>query len=223
MSNAGIAPFYYLLTLNAKAVDATTGSPISTKSISVPISNQLDQNSFVYYFDMAVETSTSIQFSTWLNSSHLVGNQTIVFAISGASASGVIQLPPVSIGSCTTQSSSVACVSYIAAAETNGSQGTSYTTSPDSSVFNDPCVMASTTTSKAVATNDGTSMPTNIIVIFSLGALGIIVSALVVAAFCAYRILLRRKRQAVVVTTTSVSYSSSALPEGVRVDQSETD
>jgi hypothetical protein len=146
MSNVGIAPFYYPLTLNAKAVDATTGSLISSKSIPVPIENQLDQRSFVYYFDMVIETNTSVQFSTWLNSSNLVGNQRIVFAISGASASGIIQLPAVFIGPCATQISSVACVSYIAAAKADDTQGTSYATSPDCSVFNDPCVMASSTT-----------------------------------------------------------------------------
>ncbi len=139
MSNVGVAPFYYPLTLNVNAIDANTRSLISTKSISVPISNQLDQSSFVYYFDIAVKTNTNIQFSTWLSSSRLVGNQAIVFAISGASASGIIQLPAVSIGSCATQSSSVACLSYIAAAEANGTQGTSFTTSPDPSVSNDPC------------------------------------------------------------------------------------
>jgi hypothetical protein len=145
MSNVGIAPFYYPLTLNAKAVDATTGSTISSKSISVPILNQIDKHSFVYYFDMTVETNTNIEFSTWLNSSHLVGNQTIVFSILGASASGVIQLPTIFIEPCETQSSSVACMSYIAAAAANGTQGTSCTDSPDSTVFIDPCVMTSTT------------------------------------------------------------------------------
>jgi hypothetical protein len=104
MANVGIAPFYYPLTLNTKAVDATTGSTVSSKSISVPIANQIDHNSFVYNFYMTVETNTSIQFSTWLNSSHLVGNQTIVFAILGASTSGVIQLPPIFIEPCAIQS-----------------------------------------------------------------------------------------------------------------------
>jgi hypothetical protein len=146
MSNFGVAPFYYPLTLNAKAVDVTTGSTVSSKSISVPIENQIDKRSFVYNFDMMVETNTNIQFSTWLNSSNLVGNQTIVFAISGASASGVIKLPPIFIEPCVTQSSSVACASYIGAAAVNGIQGTSYTDNPDSTVFIDPCLMSSTTT-----------------------------------------------------------------------------
>jgi hypothetical protein len=205
MSNVGIAPFYYPLTLNTKAADATTGSLILSKSISVPISNQLDQSSYVYYFDMAVATNTNVQFSTWLNSLHLVGNQTIVFAISGASASGIIELPAMSIGSCATQSSSIACVSYIAAAEANGTPGTSYTTSPDSSVFNDPCFMTATTTSTAIATNGGTSVSKTIILISTLGALAIIVSALIITAVCVYRIRLRGKRQAVVMTTNSLS------------------
>jgi hypothetical protein len=95
---------------------------------------------------MTVETNTNIQFSTWLNSSNFVGNQTIVFAISGASTSGVIKLPPIFIEPCTIQSSSVACASYIAAAAASGTQGTSYTDNPDSTVFLDPCPMASTTT-----------------------------------------------------------------------------
>jgi len=146
MSNFGVAPFYYPLTLNAKAVDVTTGSTVSSKSISVPIENQIDKRSFVYNFDMTVETNTNIQFSTWLNSSNLVGNQTIVFAISGASASGIIKLPSIFIEPCATQSSSVACTSYIAAAAANGTQGTSYTNNPDSTVFIDPCLMSSTTT-----------------------------------------------------------------------------
>ena len=101
MANAGVAPFYYPLTLNAKAVDANSGSVISSKSIVVPIANQLDQIAFVYDFDLTVQTKTSVQFSIWLNSSHLVGNQTIVFAISNASASGFIQLPTFPIGPCT--------------------------------------------------------------------------------------------------------------------------
>ncbi|CAF0751841.1 unnamed protein product [Adineta steineri] len=141
MSNVGVAPFYYLLMLNTKAVDTTTGSSISSKSISVPIVNQLDQKAFVYYFDMMVNTNTTIQFSTWLSSPHLVGNQTIVFAISGASATGVIQLPAISIGSCATLSVSAACTSYIADTKANGTQGTTYTISSDSSVFNNPCAM----------------------------------------------------------------------------------
>ncbi|CAF0757386.1 unnamed protein product [Adineta steineri] len=90
---------------------------------------------------MMVNTNTTIQFSTWLSSPHLVGNQTIVFAISGASASGVIQLPAISIGSCATRNSSAACTSYIADAKANGTQGTTYTISSDSSVFNNPCAM----------------------------------------------------------------------------------
>jgi hypothetical protein len=106
MVNVGIAPFYYPLTLNTKAVDATTKALISSKSIFVPIANQLDQRSFIYNFDLTVETNTNVQFSTWLNSSHLVGNQTIVFAISGASASGVIELPVLPIGPCETQGTS---------------------------------------------------------------------------------------------------------------------
>lgn len=100
MSNVGIAPFYYPLTLNVKAVDASTGSLISSKSVPVPIANQLDQNVFIYNFDMTVQSNTNVQFSTWLNSSHLVGNQTIVFAISGANTSGLIQLPTISIEPC---------------------------------------------------------------------------------------------------------------------------
>lgn len=100
MANMGVAPFYYPLTLNAKAVDATTKALISSKSISVTIANQLDQKSFIYNFDLTVETNTNVQFSTWLNSSHLVGNQTIVFAISDANTSGVIELPVLPIGPC---------------------------------------------------------------------------------------------------------------------------
>jgi hypothetical protein len=165
MSNVGVAPFYYPLTLNAKAVDVNTGCTISSKSISVPILNQLDQSYFVYYFDMAVQTNANIQFSTWLNSSQLVGNQTIVFAISGANASGIIQLPALSVGSCATQSSSATCISYIAAAQANGTQGTSYTASPDYSVFSDPCVMVSTTTLKVAAMHNDASILTNIIII----------------------------------------------------------
>jgi hypothetical protein len=221
MSNVGVAPFYYPLTLNANAVDTTTGSLISSKSISVPISNQLDQSYFVYYFDMAVQTSTNIQFSTWLNSPNLVGNQAIVFAISGASTSGIIQLPTMSIGTCATQCSSVACTSYIATAQANGIQGTSYTTSPDFSVFSDPCILGSTNFSQVVTTNGSTSVPTNaitsiptdsttsiqthIILIICLGALGVVVLALAIAAFCAYRILLRKERQAFAVVPTSLS------------------
>ncbi|CAF4056964.1 unnamed protein product [Rotaria magnacalcarata] len=74
---------------------------------------------------MTVQSNTNIQFSTWLNSSHLVGNQVIVFAVSGASASGIIQLPTVSIGS---------CLSYIAATQANSTQGTGYTTTDDISL-----------------------------------------------------------------------------------------
>lgn len=103
MSNFGVAPFYYPLTLNAKAADVTTGSTVSSKSIAVPIENQIDKRSFIYNFDMMVETNTTIQFSTWLNSSNLVGNQTIVFAISGASASGIIKLPSLFIEPCTSE------------------------------------------------------------------------------------------------------------------------
>lgn len=101
MSNAGVAPFYYPLTLNAKAVDTKTGAVVSSKSTVVPILNQLDQHSFVYDFNITVKTDTNVQFSIWLNSTHLVGNQTIVFAISNASASGVIQLPTFPIAPCT--------------------------------------------------------------------------------------------------------------------------
>jgi hypothetical protein len=106
MANMGIAPFYYPLTLNAKAVDNTTRAIISSKSISVPIANQLDQRSFIYNFDLTVETNTHIRFSTWLNSSHLVGNQNIVFASSGATVAGAIQLPILPIGPCETQRTS---------------------------------------------------------------------------------------------------------------------
>lgn len=101
MVNAGVAPFYYPLTLNAKAVDANNGSLISSKSIVVPISKQLDQISYIYDFDLIVQTNTNVQFSIWLNSSHLVGSQAIVFAISNASTSGFIQLPTFSIEPCT--------------------------------------------------------------------------------------------------------------------------
>ena len=101
MANAGVAPFYYPLTFNVKAVDTNSGSMISSKSIVVPIANQLDQIAFIYDFDLTVETNTSVQFSIWLNSSHLVGNQTIVFAIANASDSGFIQLPIFFIGPCT--------------------------------------------------------------------------------------------------------------------------
>ena len=101
MSNAGVAPFYYPLTLNAKAVDTKSGAAVSSKSTVVPILNQLDQRSFVYNLNMTVETDTNVQFSVWLNSTHFVGNQTIVFAIYNASASGIIELPTFSIVPCT--------------------------------------------------------------------------------------------------------------------------
>ena len=93
MSNLGVAPFYYPLTLNVKAVDTTTGSSTLSKTISVPIANQLNNSSFVYCFNMAVQNNANIQFSIWLNSINLVGSQTIVFAISGTSASGVYSAP----------------------------------------------------------------------------------------------------------------------------------
>ncbi|CAF0984312.1 unnamed protein product [Adineta steineri] len=134
MSNAGVAPFYYPLILNVKAVDTTSRSPAVYKSISVPISNQIDQVSFVYSFDIAVQTYGMIQFSIWLSSPNLVGSQAIVFAISGASTSGIIQLPAVSIESCATQSFSAGCTSYITSAQTNGTQSTSYTVTPSSNV-----------------------------------------------------------------------------------------
>jgi hypothetical protein len=102
MVNVGIAPFYYPLTLNAKAVNADTGSLISSTSIPVPIQNQIDQHVFIYNFDMMVQTNTTVKFSAWLNSSHLLGNQAIVFAIQDASASGIIQLPPIFIEPCAT-------------------------------------------------------------------------------------------------------------------------
>ncbi len=76
---------------------------ISSKSIPVPIVNQIDHRSFIYDFDMKVESNTRIQFSTWLNSSHLVGNQTIVFAILSASNSEIIQVSPIFIEPCVIQ------------------------------------------------------------------------------------------------------------------------
>ena len=100
MSNVGLAPFYYPLTLNTKGIDADTGSTIASESISIPIEKQLDQEIFVYYFDMMIKSNTNVQFSVWLNSSHLVGNQSIVFAISNASTTGFIRLPTVFIGNC---------------------------------------------------------------------------------------------------------------------------
>jgi hypothetical protein len=100
MSNVGLAPFYYPLTLNTKGIDADTGSVIAFESISVPMEKQLDQEIFVYYFDMMIQSNTNVQFSVWLDSSHLVGNQSIVFAISNASTTGFIQLPTVFIGNC---------------------------------------------------------------------------------------------------------------------------
>ena len=42
MSNAGIAPFYYPLTLNAKGIDTNTESLIALQSLLVPMDNQLD-------------------------------------------------------------------------------------------------------------------------------------------------------------------------------------
>ncbi|CAF1176257.1 unnamed protein product [Rotaria magnacalcarata] len=121
---------------------------------------------------MTVQSNTNIQFSTWLNSSHLVGNQVIVFAVSGASASGIIQLPTVSIGS---------CLSYIAATQANSTQGTGYTTTGlYSSAWNGSCFVSSTTTTtttKAVGKNDVISMSSDIILIFSLVAIDIIASA----------------------------------------------
>lgn len=141
MTNAGVAPFYYPLTLNAKAVDTNTRSIITSKSISVPIVNQLDQLSFIYYFDMAVQVNSIIQFSIWLNSTVLIRNQAIVFSIMGASVSGVIQLPPISIGSCPTESFSAVCMSYIMGAKANDTQGTYHTNSEKSSTFNNPCAV----------------------------------------------------------------------------------
>lgn len=121
MSNAGVAPFYYPLSLNAKTVNTKTGALISTKSTVVPIFNQLDQRSFVYNFNMTVETDTNVQFSIWLNSTHLVGNQAIVFAVSNASASGIIQLPTFSIAPCTSSiaSSEVNVIPFTTGADTS--------------------------------------------------------------------------------------------------------
>ncbi|CAF1085166.1 unnamed protein product [Adineta steineri] len=110
MSNAGVAPFYYPLILN------------------------LDQVSFVYSFDIAAQTYGMIQFFIWLSSPNLVGSQAIVFAISGASTSGIIQLPAVSIEACATQSFSTGCTSYITSAQANGTQSTSYTVTSSSNV-----------------------------------------------------------------------------------------
>ena len=100
MSNVGLAPFYYPLTLNTKGIDADTGSVVAFESVSVPIEKQLDQEIFVYYFDMMIQSNTKVQFSVWQDSSHLVGNQSIVFAISDASTTGFIELPTVFIGNC---------------------------------------------------------------------------------------------------------------------------
>lgn len=100
MSNAGIAPFYYPLTLNAKGIDTNTESLIALQSLLVPMNNQLDQEIFVYNFDMIIKSNTNVQFSVWLNSSHLVGNQSIIFGIENASSTGIIQLSTVFIGSC---------------------------------------------------------------------------------------------------------------------------
>ncbi len=100
MSNVGLAPFYYPLTLNAKGIDVDTGSVIAFESISVPIEKQLDQEIFLYYFYMMIQSNTNVQFYVWLDSSHLVGNQSIVFAISNASTTGSIQLPTVFIRNC---------------------------------------------------------------------------------------------------------------------------
>ncbi|CAF4322458.1 unnamed protein product, partial [Adineta steineri] len=103
-----------------------------------------------------------IQFSIWLSSPNLVGSQAIVFAISGASTSGIIQLPAVSIGSCATQSFSTGCTSYIISAQANGTQSTSYTVTPSSSNFTDPCLSSVSfntttpiTTTSIAATNNG--------------------------------------------------------------------
>jgi len=60
----------------------------------------LDQEIFVYNFDMIIKSNINVQFSVWLNSSHLVGNQSIIFAIENASSTGIIQLSTVFIGSC---------------------------------------------------------------------------------------------------------------------------
>ncbi|CAF1493975.1 unnamed protein product [Adineta ricciae] len=140
MSNVGVAPFYYPLTLNVKAADSTNKSAAIYKSISVPISNQLDQFSFVYSFDVTVQTYANIQFSIWLNSPYLVGNQTIVFAISGANTSGIIELPAVPIEPCGTQSVTAGCASYINSAQINGTLGTSYTIRSNTNDFHDQCL-----------------------------------------------------------------------------------
>lgn len=100
MSNVGLAPFYYPLSLNTKSIDVNTGSVIASESIPVPIEQQLDQQIFLYCFDMMIQSNTSVQFSVWLDSPHLVGNQSIVFAIANASITGFIQLPTVFIGNC---------------------------------------------------------------------------------------------------------------------------
>lgn len=100
MSNVGLAPFYYPLTLNTEGIDADTESLIAFESIPVPIEKELDQEIFVYYLRMMIQSNTNVQFSIWLNSSHLVGNQSIVFALSNASTTGFIQLPTVFIGNC---------------------------------------------------------------------------------------------------------------------------
>ncbi|CAF1110178.1 unnamed protein product [Adineta ricciae] len=174
MSNAGIAPFYYPLILNVKAVDTTSSSPDVYKSISVPISNQLDQISFVYSFDIAVQTNGVIQFSIWLSSPNLVGSQAIVFAVSGANTSGIIQLPTVSIGSCAMVSSSASCTSYMASAQANGTQGTSYASSSNSGNFSDPClsfVTFTTTTSTTATKNNCPSVPMNTMMLMNLFAL----------------------------------------------------
>ena len=126
MSNTGVAPFYYPLTLNAKAVNSITQSLILTKSVTVPLANQLDQNSYIYDLDMKIEANTNVQFSIWLDSSNLVGNQKIVFAISNASSSGIIQLPIMFIRSCDSQNSTTNCTSYLHNVGSNEIQRTSY-------------------------------------------------------------------------------------------------
>ncbi|CAF1557858.1 unnamed protein product, partial [Adineta ricciae] len=108
--------------------------------ISVPISNQLDQVSFVYSFDVTVQTYANIQFSIWLNSPYLVGNQTIVFAISGANTSGIIELATIPIEPCPTQSATEGCASYINSSQVNGTLGTSSTIRSSIDDFRDPCL-----------------------------------------------------------------------------------
>ena len=107
------------------------------------------------------------------------------------------------VGSCATQSSSAACASYIAAAQASGTQGTSYTTSPDSSVFSDPCIGVAITTT---TTKNGTPASTIIILSSCLGAFAIIV---IVAAICYYRVRQWKKRESVGATTTLISSSPS--------------